>query len=160
MYWLEFFISAAIIILAGIRLTVCADKLSDELQIGKVWIGIILLGITTSLPEAITSLTAIISLRANDLAIGNLLGSNNFNPMLIVFMDVLYRQGSITNALKPNISHQVSARFAIVLTFLVIFDIMFNGAFPAFPVGSLSVGSILIPVFYFIGINPKNYILL
>ena len=153
MYWLEFFISAVIIILAGIRLTVCADKLSDELQFGKVWTGIILLGVATSLPEAVTSLTAILSLRANDLAIGNLLGSNNFNPMLIVVMDVLYRQGSITNALKPNVSHQVSARFAIFLTFLVILDIMFNGAFPAFHAGPLSVGGVLILIFYFIGIK-------
>ena len=153
MYWLEFFIGAVIIIFAGIRLTVCADKLSDELQFGKVWVGIILLGVATSLPEAITSLTAVISLRANDLAIGNLLGSNNFNPMLIVVMDVLYHRGSVTNALVPNASHKVSARFAILLTFLVIFDIMFNGAFPAFHIGPLSVGGALILIFYFVGIR-------
>jgi cation:H+ antiporter len=153
MYWIKFFISAVIIILAGIRLTVCADKLSDEMQFGKVWAGIILLGVATSLPEAVASLTAVLSLHANDLAIGNLLGSNNFNPMLIVVMDVLYRQGSVTNALKPNVSHQVSARFAILLTFLVILDIMFNGAFPAFHVGPLSIGGVLILIFYFTGIK-------
>ena len=153
MCWLEFFISAIIIILAGIRLTVCADKLSDQLQFGKVWVGIILLGVATSLPEAITSLTAIISLQANDLAIGNLLGSNNFNPMLIVVMDALYRRGSITNALTPNASYQVSARFAILLTLLVIFDIMFNGAFPTFHLGPVSVGGLLIAIFYFVGIK-------
>ena len=153
MYWFEFFISAVIIVIAGIRLTVCADKLSDQLQFGKVWVGIILLGVATSLPEAITSLTAIISLQANDLAIGNLLGSNNFNPMLIVVMDALYRRGSITNALTPNASYQVSARFAILLTLLVIFDIMFNGAFPTFHLGPVSVGGLLIAIFYFIGIK-------
>ncbi len=153
MCWLEFFISAVIIIIAGIRLTVYADKLSDELHFGKVWVGIILLGVATSLPEAITSLTAVLSLQANDLAVGNLLGSNNFNPMLIVVMDVLYRRGSITNALTPNASYRVSAQFAILLTFLVVFDIMFNGAFPAFHFGRLSVGGVLILIFYFVGIR-------
>ena len=64
MYWLQFIISAAIIVLAGTHLTVCADRISDKLQLGKFWVGIILLGIATSLPEAITSLTAIISLQA------------------------------------------------------------------------------------------------
>ena len=153
MYWIEFFISAAIIVFAGIRLTIDADKLSDELQLGKVWIGIILLGLVTSLPEAITSLAAIISLRADDLAIGNLLGSNNFNPMLLVVMDVLYRQGSVTNAVLPSQLHKTSAYFAIFLVFLVIVDIMFNAIFPAFHVGPVSVGGILIALFYFMGMK-------
>jgi len=153
MYWFEFFISAAIIIFAGIRLTIYADKLSDELQLGKVWVGIVLLGLVTSLPEAIASLTAIVSLHANDLAIGNLLGSNNFNPMLIVVMDVMYRRGSVTNAVHPDLSHKVSARFAMFLAFLVIADIIFNAAFPAFHVGRLSVGGALIALFYFIGMR-------
>ncbi len=153
MYWIEFFISAAIIIFAGMRITVCADKIGDELKLGKVWIGIILLGIATSLPEAITSLTAIISLQANDLAIGNLLGSNNFNPMLIVVLDVFYRQGSVTNAVQPKESHKVSANFAMALALLVVFDIMFNGAFPSFHIGPFSVGTTLIAVFYFYGMR-------
>ena len=153
MYWLEFFISAVIIILAGVRLTVCADRLSDQLRLGKVWIGIILLGVATSLPELAASLTAVISLRADDLALGNLVGSNYFNPMIIVIMDVVYRQGSVTNALVPNVSHRVSAQFAVLLTFLVIFDILLIGAFPAFHIGSLTVGSVLILAAYFTGIR-------
>ena len=153
MYWFEFFASAAVIIFAGTRLTVCADRIGDELHIGKVWIGVILLGVATSLPEAITSLTAIISLQANDLAIGNLLGSNSFNPMIIVVMDVLYRQGSVTNAVHPKESHKVSAGFAMALAFLVIFDIIFNRMFPAFHFGPISIGGALIAVFYFYGVR-------
>lgn len=148
MHWIEFFISAAVIIFAGIRLTIDADKISDELKFGKVWIGIVLLGFVTSLPEAVTSLSSIVLLDANDLAVGNLLGSNNFNPMLIVGMDVLYRQGSITNAIHPNQSHKVSAGFAILLTGIVITDILFN-----IPIGFLSAGSILIALVYFFGMN-------
>jgi cation:H+ antiporter len=153
MYWIEFFVSSAVIVFGGIRLTVYADRLSDKLQLGKVWIGIVLLGVVTSLPEAVTSLAAIISLHANDLAVGNLLGSNVFNPMFIVVMDMLYRQGSLTNAVEPNASHQLSGRFAILLTFFVVLDILFNGAFPTAHLGSFSVGGVLIAVFYLIGMR-------
>jgi len=152
-HWLQFIISAVIIIFAGIRLTVLADKLSDELQLSKVWIGVCLLGLVTSLPEAITSLVSIVSLQAVDLAVGNLLGSNNFNPMLIVVMDVLYRQGAVTNAIRPDLSHKVSAQFAILLICIVIGDILFNVPILTLPVGSLSAGSVLIAICYFVGIN-------
>ncbi len=153
MYWLEFCISAGIIVFAGIRLTVYADKLSDELQLGKVWVGIILLGLVTSLPEAITSLISVVSLGADNLAIGNLLGSNNFNPMLIVVMDVLYRQGAITNTIQPSSSHKVSACFAILLSCIVIFDIVVTIPVLRFSNISLSAGSLMIAVCYFVGMR-------
>jgi len=153
MYWFEFFISAGIIVFAGIRLTIYADKLSDELQLGKVWIGIILLGLVTSLPEAITSLVSIVSLGANNLAIGNLLGSNNFNPMLIVVMDVLYRQGALTSTIQPNSLHKVSACFAILLSGIVIVDIIFNVPVLNIRGVSLSAGSLMIAVCYFVGMR-------
>ena len=153
MHWLEFFISAGIIVFAGIRLTVYADKLSDKLQLGKVWIGIVLLGLVTSLPEAITSLVSIVSLGADNLAIGNLLGSNNFNPMLIVVMDALYRRGSLASSIQPNSLHKVSARFAILLSGIVIVDIIFNVPVVNFYNTSLSAGSLMIAVCYFVGMR-------
>jgi len=153
MHWLEFFISAGIIVFAGIRLTIYADKLSDELQLGKVWIGIVLLGLVTSLPEAITSLVSVISLGADNLAVGNLLGSNNFNPMLIVVMDVLYRRGALTSSIQPSSLHKVSACFAMLLSGIVIIDIIFTVPVLNFYNTSLSMGSLMIAVFYFIGMR-------
>ncbi len=129
MIWLKFFISAAVIIFAGTRLTSYADQLSDQLQVGKVWMGVVLLGFVTSLPEAITSLVSVISFQSGDLAIGNILGSNNFNPMILVVMDVAYRQDSVTNAIRSNASHTASAGFAIFLTMGVIAGIFFKIGF-------------------------------
>jgi len=153
MHWIEFLISASIIIYAGIRLTIYADKLSDELQLGKVWIGIVLLGLVTSLPEAITSLVSIVSLGADNLAIGNLLGSNNFNPMLIVVIDVMYRQGALTTDIQPSSLHKVSACFAILLSGIVIVDIVFNVPVLNIRGMSLSAGSLMIAVCYFVGMR-------
>lgn len=153
MYWIQFLICAVFIILAGIRLTEYADKLSDQSNIGKAWIGIVLLGLVTSLPEAITSLTSVISLKANDMAIGNVLGSNNFNPMLIFVMDAFYRRGSVTNDVDINRSHDIAGSFAIVLALVVAGEIILGMHGCIFRVSFISFGSILIAVLYFGGMR-------
>ncbi|MCA9408394.1 MAG: hypothetical protein KC733_06875 [Candidatus Omnitrophica bacterium] len=150
MYWIEFIISAVVIVLAGIRLTVYADKLCEQLSLGKVWIGIVLLGIVTSLPEAITCIVSIVSLKANNLAIGNLVGSNNFNPMLLVMMDLFYRKGAITNDIAPNRSHNLSALFAEILSLIVIFEIYYSSRNSLIMIGPISAGSGVILILYFI----------
>ena len=151
MYWIEFLISAVVIIFAGIRLTKYADKLSEHVSIGKIWIGIVLLGFVTSLPEAITSLVSVISLGANDMAIGNVLGSNNFNLMLIFVMDAVYRKGAVTNIISINKSHDISALFAILLSLVVIFEIWIGASNSLLHIGHLSAGCVLIAVLYFVG---------
>ncbi len=153
MIWLQFIISAAVIVFSGIRLTTYADILGDRLQIGKVWIGIILLGFVTSLPEAVASLTAIVSLGSPDLAVGNMVGSNNFNPVLIVVMDMAYRRGSVTNKISFKRSHGVSALFAILLTCIVAGEIIAGARTASFMIGPVSLGSFCILVVYFLGVR-------
>jgi len=151
--WILFFISAAVIVAAGTRLTIDADHLSDALNLGKAWIGVILLGVVTSLPEAVVSLTSVISLNAVDLAAGNLLGSNNINPMVIVVMDLMYRQGSLTNALEPDRSHKASSGFAILLISLVIVDILLSVPVVTVPGGQLSAAMALVAICYLYGMR-------
>ena len=153
MYWLPFLISAGIIIFSGVRLTTYADQLGDHLKFGKIWIGIILLGFVTSLPELVTSLVSVISVGSADLAVGNLLGSNNFNPMLIVMMDLVYRKGSVTNAVVPLPSHKTSAIFTIILSLIVIGEILFGAQWPVLAGGRLSVGGLGIVFIYFFGMK-------
>lgn len=151
MYWIEFFISAVFIVLAGIRLTKYADRLSDALRLGKLWIGIVLLGIVTSLPEAITCLVAIVQIQANDLAAGNLLGSNNFNLVLIVLMDALFRNSSITGKISAQRSHSVSGLLSVVLMAIVAGEILFNAAFSSVRIGHMTVTMIAVAAIYFWG---------
>lgn len=144
MVWIIFLTSAAIIVAAGSRLTVSADKLCARLGLGDVWIGIVLLGLITSMPEAVSSLIAVVSLGAGDLALGNLLGSNNFNPLLLVVMDFVYRKGSVTSRISPKPSHGFSAGYAIVLTVLVVFDIFASRvwAWPSWNGITVSLGAL------------------
>jgi cation:H+ antiporter len=150
MFWIMLFISAGIIVWAGIRLTRYADLLSIRLNWGHAWVGIVLLGLVTSLPEAITSLVAVARLHAGDLAMGNVMGSNIFNPMMIVIMDVAYRKGSVTNQVNANNSHKASALYAVGLTMLVVLGMIFGSATILGPMGWASM---LVIVMYCVGMR-------
>jgi len=151
--FLQFLVSAAIIVLAGIKLTAYADLFSDRLKLGKVWVGVFLLGFVTSLPEAVASLTAVVSLGANNLAIGNMVGSNNFNILLFVLLDLFAREGAVTNLIKYNRNHMLPVLFSVFLTLVVIAEILFSAkaAMPVF--WGVSLGSLIILVGYFQGIK-------
>jgi len=149
MSWVQFILSAGVIVFSGIRLTIYADKLSDRLHLGKMWVGILLLGFVTSLPEAITSIFSVVFLHAGDLAVGNMLGSNNFNPMLIVVMDAVYRKGSITNDIKLSREHVSAALLAAFLTLIAVAEIVNPLSLHKY----FNRGCVSILVVYFVGMK-------
>lgn len=151
--WLQFILSAAIILAAGIQLTKFADQLSDALCLGKMWIGVVLLGLITSLPEAGSSMVAAAGLKAGDLAVGNMAGSNNFNLLLIVLMDMVYRKGSVTNAVHYSRAHFISAMFALALAGTVILEIALGGIVEIPVFLGVSPGSMFLFLLYFYGMR-------
>ncbi len=151
MIWLKFIFSAGLIVFSGIRLTRYADILSEAKGLGKVWVGAVLLGLVTSLPEAVTSLASVISVGSADLAVGNIVGSNNFNPVLLVLLDIVYRKGSVTNEVRPNPSHALSARFANLLMMILIAGILWAPDVKGF--GPVGPASYLIVIMYFWGMR-------
>jgi len=153
MVYLQFFLSTAVIVAGGVRLTRYADILSDRLKLGKVWIGMILLGLVTSLPEAVASLTAVISLSANDLAVGNMFGSNNMNILLIVIMDILYRRGSVTDDVHDSPSRTLPIVFAAGMTMVFILEIVFAGGRRIPEIFYLSPGSLAVFFGYLAGMK-------
>jgi len=57
--------------------------------------------VVTSLPELVTTLTAI-RRGALQLAVGGIIGGNTFDTLFLVFSDVAYRDGSIYHAVGPT----------------------------------------------------------
>ena len=57
--------------------------------------------VVTSLPELVTTLTAI-RRGALQLAVGGIIGGNTFDTLFLVFSDVAYRDGSIYHAASQN----------------------------------------------------------
>ena len=78
MIWLKFLLCLVIILLAGVKTTRYADVIAERTGLGRIWIGLLLLGIVTSMPELITgvsSVTLVGEVGIPDLGLGTLLGS-------------------------------------------------------------------------------------
>ena len=76
-------IGLAMVVL-GANLTVdSATQIALQLGISEALVGLTMIAIGTSLPELVTSVTAVIK-KQDDLAIGNIVGSNIFNICLIL----------------------------------------------------------------------------
>ncbi len=78
-----------------------ADEISVITGLGTTFIGTTLVALVTSLPELVTTLAAI-KIGANDMAIGNLFGSNLFNMFAIGLTDLFYTQGRFLAAIDPS----------------------------------------------------------
>jgi cation:H+ antiporter len=82
----EFTIGALVIFFAAPYLASSAGRIADLSGLGTTFIGTCLLGLSTSLPELVTSIAAV-RIGSFDLAVGNLFGSNSFNMLLFVAME-------------------------------------------------------------------------
>jgi len=123
MMWIEFLAGAAMIVLAGTRLSRYADEISERTGLGGAFIGFILLATVTSLPEVAVSATSILAVGSPDLAVGSLLGSNTFNLAIIVLLDILFRSGPLLQKVYPG--HVLSAGLGVMfigtVTALILF---------------------------------------
>ena len=69
-----------------------AERISEVTGLGTSFVGSSLVALVTSLPEMVTSISAI-SIGAADMALGNLFGSNMFNMFGIGVADLFYTKG-------------------------------------------------------------------
>lgn len=105
-----------VLIFAGPRLAHTASKLAEISGLGNTFVGTSLVAFSTSLPELVSSIAAL-RMRAFDLAIGNVLGSNAFNMALFVPLDLL-QDGPIFAHVSH--SHMVTCLAAIAATSIVV----------------------------------------
>lgn len=91
---LAFILTAALVVLSGIRLSIYGDALGDRTGLGSGLIGLVFLAAVTSLPELVVSLTSVIQCseltQGADLATGNMLGSNIFNLLILALVALLF----------------------------------------------------------------------
>ena len=89
---------------AGVKLTVYGDAIADKTGLGGNWIGFLLIGIVTSVPELASGISAVTLADAPDLAVGAIFGACIFNLAIIVILDLLYRKGSIYTSASQGTS--------------------------------------------------------
>lgn len=117
-----YFLSAAVIFVAAPYLASVASELADITGLGRTIVGTLFVAFITSLPEAVTTLTAL-RMGAADLAIGNIFGSNAFNMLIFVGVDLFY-DGSLFAAASPT--HAVTAAMVIIVTVVAIQGLLYR----------------------------------
>jgi cation:H+ antiporter len=80
---------AAVILVAGYVLTRSAESIAGQTGLENDFVGLTLLAAATSLPEFSTAIAAV-KLGRNEMAMGDVLGGNMFNLVLIFLVDALY----------------------------------------------------------------------
>ncbi|HEY5654087.1 MAG TPA: hypothetical protein VIR63_06955 [Pontiella sp.] len=91
---IAFMATATLVVLTGIKLSIFGDALGDRTGLGNGLIGLVFLAGVTSLPELVVSLTSVLNAvepnQGADLAVGNMLGSNVFNLLILAFIPLLF----------------------------------------------------------------------
>lgn len=98
---LGFTIAAGVLIAVTPILVRSSNDIAEVTGLGTSFIGTTLVAVVTSLPELVTTLAAI-KLGADDMAIGNLFGSNLFNMFALGLTDVFYAPGRFLSIIDPS----------------------------------------------------------
>ncbi|MDG5789141.1 sodium:calcium antiporter [Evansella sp. AB-P1] len=147
MMYLLFFIAAIITVFSAIKLSTYADVLSERTSLGGMLVGTLLLAGATSLPEVTTSATAIF-VNNPDIAIGNVLGSNLFNLLILAVIDIIYRRRKMMTHIHKD--HLSVGFIGLGLTALIFMSIINPSNVVIFGVG---IECYLLIIFYFIGMK-------
>jgi cation:H+ antiporter len=117
--------AGALVVAAGIAMPFAAVRLAEVMGWGQSFVGTLLVAGATSLPEAASTIGAL-RLRAFDLAIGNLLGSNLFNILILALDDIAYLKGPLLWNVSP--AHAVSGVSALIMTGAAIVGLFYRPA--------------------------------
>ena len=102
-----------------------AVAIAESVGLSQLVIGVVIVGIGTSLPELITSVIAIAK-KQTDIGVGNIVGSNIYNILLIL--------GVASAMIVIPISEDAFSNYYIMIAFSLVLFIGFRGYIPR-PIG-------------------------
>jgi cation:H+ antiporter len=92
--------AGVVVVAASLWLPRLGAELAHQTGLGEAFVGNLFVAITTSLPEIAVSVAAV-RIGALDLGVGNVLGSNLFNLLILGLDDLWYRQGALLADVGP-----------------------------------------------------------
>jgi cation:H+ antiporter len=111
--WLQFAFCVVVIFFSGRAVARYGDIIAIRTGLGRIWIGVVLLALVTSLPELFTGISSVTLVGAPDITIGNLFGANAFNLLNLALLDIVYSYGSLFSMVSPV--NQLTGWFSMVL---------------------------------------------
>lgn len=114
-----FFIFAVTTVLLSIKISEIVDTISKKNKKSGYIVSGILLASVTSLPELVTSITAV-KMNNPYLAIGDIVGSNTFNIFMMCLIDIIFIKKMIFNHTKKYILEYAILIIANILMLLFL----------------------------------------
>ena len=112
-----------VIVAAAVLLPFAGKELAAVTGWGNTFVGTILIAMSTTLPEVVTSLAAL-RIGAIDLALGNLFGSILFNLMILSLGDLLYLPGPILSAVSET--HLLPILSSILMSGIAVVSLLYQ----------------------------------
>jgi cation:H+ antiporter len=123
MVYRNFALNAAVVVAAAVVLPKVGEGLAESTGLGQTFVGTIFIALSTSLPEIVVSV-ATVKIRAVDLAIGNVFGSNIFNVLVLAVEDLFFVEGPLFSYTDPH--HIVPALSAIAMSSIAIIGLSYK----------------------------------
>ena len=144
--WLVFGGCALVVFAAGWLIAKTGAVISTETGLGQTLVGTLFTSVATSLPELVTTITAVRA-GAVTLAVGNIIGGNAFDTLFACVADVAYGGGSLFSVGGPQISFLIA--LGVVLNAVVLMGLLHRQH-----QGLAGIGfeSVLVLIFYSAGI--------
>lgn len=143
--WLNLLIfaaAAAVVWVAGTKLSTYADLISDRTGLEQAFVGLLLLAVATSLPEVATTVTSAF-IGAPGLMVGNLLGGGAMQLAILALMDLLFVRGALTYfAPKPVLL--INGVMLVALLTVAVLGISIGAEWSVLNVGPWGLGIFLI----------------
>lgn len=145
MVFFLFFLAALATVFAAVKLSTYADVLSERTALGGMLFGTIFLAGATSLPEFTTSLSAI-ALNNPDIAVGNVLGSNLFNLLILASFDLYFRKQQIYKSASN--SHLYTVSIGLLLSATIILSLTLK---LPYSIAGIGIDTIILLIIYACG---------
>jgi cation:H+ antiporter len=126
---LRYAIAAAFVVAAGILLPHTAATIAAQMGWSQSFVGTMFAALATSLPELVVTIAAV-RIGAVDMAIGDLLGSNMFNILILAVDDIFYLKAPILESV--SIIHLSSALTAMTMTGAAIIALYYRSRYLVF----------------------------
>lgn len=114
--------AAAVIVIVAPFMAGTAEALAEVSGLGRTFVGTTLVAVSTSLPEMVTTATAV-RMKAYDLAVGNIFGSNSFNMTILLGVDLFY-DGPLLASVSP--AHAITATAVILVTSVAMMGLLYR----------------------------------
>lgn len=135
------------VLVAGPRMVATADRLADVTGLGEAFVGAVLVGAATSLPDLLATVTPAWN-GFPELAVGNALGGVLGQTAFLAAIDISYRRANLEHAAAslPNLMQG-----ALLVMLLATVILLFHA--PTMTIAQIHVGTFVLPLLYWYGLR-------